>query len=196
MPDEFPDPQKIWQDQPKEAIRMSLDEIRRKAQALQNKVRLTALAGVVIGLGLSIFFAVAVARARGVMPRLGLGVLIVWGLYGAYQAYRMWPGSLAPDATFGTSLEFYRRELERRRDQVRDAWRMPYLWLLFAGIAFLVAPALIGTRSNPRLLVNAIPFFVLLFAWLIAFINIRKRDLRNLGREIDELKALQRESRS
>ncbi len=196
MPDEFPDPQKIWQDQPKEAIRMSLDEIRRKVQTLQNKSRLTSLAGVVIGLGLSICFAVAVVRAHGLMPRVGLGVLILWGLYGAYQAYRMWPGSLAPDATFGTSLEFYRRELERRRDQVRDAWRMPYLWLLFAGIAFLVAPALIGTHSNPRLLVNAIPFFVLLFAWLIAFINIRKRDLRNLGREIDELKALQRESRS
>jgi hypothetical protein len=175
---------------------MSLDEIRRKSQALQNKGRLTSLAGTVIGLGLSIFFAVGVARAHGLMPRIGLGVLTLWGLYGAYQAYRMWPRSLAPDATLSASLEFYRRELERRRHQVRDAWRMPYLWLLFAGIAFLVAPALIGTRSNPRLLVNAIPFFVLLFAWLIAFINIRRRDLRNLGREIDELKALQQERRS
>jgi hypothetical protein len=31
MPDEFPDPQKIWQEQPTEAIEMSLEEIRRKA---------------------------------------------------------------------------------------------------------------------------------------------------------------------
>jgi hypothetical protein len=196
MPDEFPDPQKIWQDQPKEQIQMSLDEIRRKAHALQNKGRLASLAGVVISLGLAVFFEIGVARAHGLMPRMGLGVLTLWGLYGAYQAYRLWPGSLAADATLSTSLVSYRRELERRRDQVRNAWRMPFLWLLFAGIAFLIAPALIGMHRNPRLLVNAIPFFVLLFAWLIAFINIRKRDLRNLAREIDELKALQHESRS
>jgi hypothetical protein len=196
MPDEFPDPQKIWQEQPMEATKMSLEEIRRKARKLHAKGRLKALTAIVIGIALCGVFAGASAKAQYLVLRIGWGVLSLWGLYGAYQAYKwIWPGSLAQDATLATSLDFYRRELERRRDYGRHIWRRSGLWLCFVGLAFVVLPALIAALKSPRLLVNAVTFFVLLATWFVAFFFIRKRDQRNLQREIDELTALETEPR-
>jgi hypothetical protein len=110
MPDEFPDPKKIWQEQPTEAAKMSLEEIGSKAQKFHAKGRLKALTAIVIGLALSAVFAGVSAKAQYAVLRIGWGVLSLWGLYGAYQAYKwIWPGSLAEDATLGASLDFYRR---------------------------------------------------------------------------------------
>ena len=191
MPDEFQDPKKLWQDQPMEAIQMSLQLLRRRAQELQTKSRLAALAWMAIALVLAIVFAAGLVRTQNLLSRIGLGVLSLWALYGVYQVYRrMWPASIAADAAWSTSLDFYRKELERRRDYVRDIWRLSVLWLFFIGLALLILPMLIATRSNPRLLLNAIPFFVLLLVWFVTFFFIRKRDQRNLQAEIDELKAL------
>jgi lipopolysaccharide export LptBFGC system permease protein LptF len=194
MPDEFKDPKKLWQDQPMEAIQMSLQSLRRRAQELQTKSRLAALALMAIGLVLAIVFAVSLGRSQNQLSRIGFGVLSLWALYGVYQVYRrMWPGSIAADAAWSNSLDFYRGELERRRDYVRDIWRLSVLWLFFIGLALLILPMLIAMRANPRLLLNAVPFLVLLVVWFVAFFFIRKRDQRNLQAEIDELKALAKE---
>jgi FtsH-binding integral membrane protein len=195
MQDEFSanDPKKIWQDQPTEAIKMSLDEIRRKAHKLQTKSRMAALLTIVIGFVLCVWFARACAGTQDVVPRIGLGMLSLWGLYAAYQAYKwIWPGTLAADAAFGTSLDFYRSELERRRDYIRHVWRRAGLTFCFAGVALFIIPALIGVLRTPRLLVNLVPFFVLLAIWLVVFFSMRKRQNRKLQQEIDELKALER----
>jgi hypothetical protein len=61
--------------------------------------------------------------------------------------------------------------------------------LFFVGLGLFIAPALMGPVKNLRLLVNAVPFFVLLFIWFVAFFYIRNRDQRRLQREIDELNA-------
>jgi uncharacterized membrane protein YfcA len=193
MPDEFPheDPKQIWQNQPTEAMQMSLEEIRRKAHQFHNKARLKALTAIVIGIALCGVFAGTSAKAQYMLLRIGWGVLSLWGIYGAYQAYKwIWPSGLAEDATLGTSLDFYRRELERRRDYGRHIWRRSGLWLCFVGLAFVVLPALIAALKAPGLLLNAIPFFVLLAGWFVVFFTIRKRERTNLQREIDALNAL------
>jgi hypothetical protein len=193
MPDEFPpeDPKQIWQNQPTEAMQMSLEEIRRKAHQFHNKARLKALTAIVIGIALCGVFAATAAKPQYLVLRIGWGILSIWALYGAYQAYKwIWPSSLAPEATVGTSLDFYRRELERRRDYVRHIWRRSGLWGCFTGLALVVAPALMGALRAPRLLVNAVPLFVLLTTWFVVFSSIRKRERTNLQREIDALNAL------
>jgi hypothetical protein len=195
MPDEFPmnDPRKIWQNQPTEAIKMSLDEIRRKAQKLQMKARLAALAWFVMGLLLCVFFARSSVKADAVVTRIGFGMLSLWGAYGAYQGYKwIWPGTLAADATLSTSLNFYRKELERRHDYVQHIWRRAGLTFCFAGLAVVIVPPLISVLRTPRLLVNAVPFFVLLAIWLAVFFPMRKRQQRRLQQEIDELNALEK----
>jgi hypothetical protein len=199
MPDEFPpnDPKQIWQNQPTEAMQMSLEEIRRKAHQFHAKGRWKALTAIVGGLVLCGVFAGTSAKAQYTVLRIGWAVLSLWGLYGAYQAYKwIWPSNLAEDATVVTSLDFYRRELERRRDYVLHIWRRSGLWLCFVGLALVILPALIAALKTPRLLLNAVPFFVLLTVWFVSFFSIRKRDRRNLQREIDELNALPPNSRS
>jgi hypothetical protein len=194
MPDESPmnDPQKIWQNQPTEAIKMSLDEIRRRAHKLQTKARLAAVSQIVMGLVLCVLFARSSARADAVVTRIGWGMLSLWAAYVAYPAYKwIWAGSLAADATLSTSLDFYRRELERSHDYVQHIWRRLGLTFCFAGLAVVIVPPLI-LLGTPRLLLKAVPFFVLLATWLAIFFPLRRRQQRRLQQEIDELKALER----
>lgn len=198
MPNELPgnDPKRIWQDQPTERIKMSLDEIRRRAHRLYAKARMAAIAWIGIGMFLSAAFGRSSAQAREMLPRIGWGVLSLWGLYGAWQAYQwIWPGRLAGDATLATSLDFYRKELERQRDYGRQIWRRSGVAVAFLGLALVVAPGMIQVVETPRLLPNAAPFLVLLAVWLVSFLVLRARKQQDLQREIDELKAMERENR-
>jgi uncharacterized integral membrane protein len=188
MPDEFSDPKKVWQDQPTEAITMSVDEIRRKAHKLQRRAQAAAVLWIVIGLTLCVAFAHSFVKDQGLLLRIGWGILSLWSLYGAYQAYRwIWPGNLVEEGTSRTSVESYRSELERQRDYGRHIWRRAGLTFCFLGLAFVVLAALIQALATPQLLVNAVPFFVLLLIWFIAFFFQRKRGQQRLQKEIDEL---------
>jgi len=152
MPSEFPvnNPRSIWQNQPTEPFKMSADEMRRKAQQLQRKARLVALTWITTGILLCVGFARTFARAQDVVPRIGWGLLSLWGIYGAYQAYKwIWPRKLAPDATVSTSLAFYRSELERQRDYGRHLWRRSGLTFCFLGLAMVVVPALMRSLETP-----------------------------------------------
>ncbi len=185
------DPQKIWQDQPTEPIKMSLDEIRRRMQKFQTKGRLTVALSFVIGLFLCVAFALTFAKMHELVSRIGLGVLSLWVLYFIYATYKwIWPAKLADEAALSTSLEFYRRELEKKRDYNRHVWRRSGLPFCFVGMALLIMPGLIQALETPRLLLNTVPFFTLLVIWFVAFYFIRKRRLQKLQGEIDELKAL------
>jgi hypothetical protein len=199
MPSEFPmnDPQNIWKNQPTEAFKMSADQLRYKAQQSQTKARLAALLQIAIGIVLSVFFAWICARATNGLPRMGVGVLSLWGLYAAWQAYRcIWPGRLDPDATVSTSLEFYRSELEKRRDYVLHVWRRAGLTFCFLGLALIVVPVLIKSFTAPRLLLNVAPVLVLAALWVAIFIPMRKRNQRKLQLEIDGLTLFEKENQS
>jgi uncharacterized membrane protein YfcA len=91
-----------------------------------------------------------------------------------------------------TSLDFYRSELERKRDYERHIWRRSGVPFCFAGLALAIIPELIPALQTPRLLLNAAPFFVLLAIWFVLFFFIRKRNRVKLQREIDELDALEK----
>lgn len=199
MPSEFPrnDPRNIWQDQPTEAFQMSANELRRKAQQRERKARFEALFSIVVGLILFVFFALACARTRGVIPRTGFGLISLWCLYFAYQGYKwIWPRPQAPEGTLNVTLESYRIELEKRRDYGRHIWRRAGLTFCFLGLGILIVPELIKSLHNPRLLLNMAPVLVLLAIWSAIFFPMRKRNQRKLQREIDELRAFETESRS
>ena len=199
MSSEFPmnDPRNVWQNQPTEPFKMSAEEIRRKAQQRQTKARLIVILSIVMGLFLSVCFAWNLARVHEVVPRMGWGLLSLWAVYFAYQAYKwIWPGRLEPDATVSTSLEFCRSELERRRDYGLHIWRRAGLTFCFLGLAMVVLPRLIKSLAAPRLLLNAVPFFVLLIIWVAGFIYSKKRNRQRLEQDIDELRVLERENRS
>src|ERR1022692_4168891 len=195
MPSEFPmnDPRNIWKNQTTEAFKMSADELHRKSQQRQRKARFVALYSIISGLILFVFFAWTFARVHNeVVPRIGVGVMSLWGIYYAYQAYKwFWQERLAPDAALNTTVQSYRSELEKRRDYGRHIWRRLGLPFLFLGLAMIIVPALIGVAGHPR---DTLPFFVLLAIWLAVMLGLRKRNRGKLQQEIDELRVVEREN--
>lgn len=103
-----------------------------------------------IGLTLCIFFALIFATAHELVLRMGFGLLSLWCLYFAYQAYKWtWPGRLEPDAALSTTLESYRSELEKRRDCARHIWRKAGLTFCFLGLALIIVPEQIKSLGAP-----------------------------------------------
>lgn len=199
MPDNLPpnDPRNIWQSQPTEPFHMPAEIIRKRAQRLITKAKWETLLWVTVGLVVSVAFGRNFARVSEVVPRLGWALLSLWGAYSAYQACRwIWPRCLAPDATVATTLSFYRSELERRRDHSLHDWRRAGLPVAFFGMAMIAVPGLVKAFDSPRLLLNVLPFFLLLAMWAITFLSTRKRRRQMLQEEIDEANALEGDGRS
>ena len=196
MPSEFPmtDPRNAWKNQNTEAFKMSADKLRRKAQQRERKSRFEAAYSIIIGFILFVFFAWAFAETHELVPRLGYGVLSLWGIYFAYRACkRIWQGRLAPDATLNTTLQSYRSELEKRRDYAQHIW-FRALAIPFLGTALVMVPGLITSLGAPRLLLNFVPLFVLLAIWCAIFFPTRRRIFRKLQQEIEELRMFETES--
>jgi hypothetical protein len=59
-----------------------------------------------------------------------------------------------------------------------------------------VIPELIQARHSLRLLINALPFFLLLAIWVIAFRYQRDQGRQELKRDIEELRAFERQRSS
>ena len=199
MPNELPmnDPRNIWQNQPKEPFKMSADQLRGKVQQRQKKARFEAIFSIVLGFFLFLFFARACAKTPEGIERVGLGVLSLWCLYFAYQAYKwIWPKPQTSDGALNTTLQSYRSELEKRRDYNRHVWRRAGLTFCFLGMAMIVGPLLIRALDDPRLLLSVAPLFVLLAIWLAVFFPIRKRKMQKLQQEIEELRVFEAEGRS
>lgn len=199
MPSDFPvkDPQEIWQNQPTEASKMSVTDLRRKALERHSKDRFTALFTIIAGIVFCVFFAWSFARTHEMLARMGLALLSLCMIYAAYHVYKWtWPGNLPEEAPINTCLEFYRRELERQRDYSHRWWKsgLPVLTLLG------VVMAAVGTGARnapPRPLRNALPFFLTLAIWAVAFFVMKKKLGReSLQKEIEELRAFETENRS
>jgi len=171
---------------------MSATDLRRKALELQFAAVFTIIMGIIF----CVFFAWSFARAHSELARMGLALLSLCMIYAAYHAYKWtWPRNLPEEAPINTCLEFYRRELERQRDYSHRWWRsgLPILRLL----GVVMAAVGTGTRNAPpHPLLNALPFFLALAIWVVAFLLLRKKQGReNLQREIEELRAFERENR-
>jgi len=176
---------------------MSADKLRDKANRLYTKARFMTLLGMCAGLVVGALFAFTVIRVHGLVPRLGWGLISLWAIYLAYQTYRWnWPAALPEGAPVSASLEFYRSKLEKRRDHLRNLWLRTRLPFCFLGLAMVIGPGLIAALQRPHILVNAVPFFVLLIGWFVAFFTMKKRQQRTLQQEHDELRAFEKANRA
>ncbi|MGC2448617.1 MAG: hypothetical protein WA477_13310 [Candidatus Sulfotelmatobacter sp.] len=197
MPNKAPvDPQNIWQQQATEVFTMSADQLRHKVLQDQNIARVKAAYSTILGVILFVLFARAFAIGHDVVPRIGWGVLSLWCIYYAYQSSKgIGRGQITADATLRTTVESYRSRLEKRRDYIRHIWRKAGLPFCFLGMAIVLAPALINSFEDPKLLLKAAPVLVLFVVWLAVFLPSRKRQQRKLQQEIDQLLAFERENR-
>jgi len=181
----------IWQNQPTEPSKMTLVMIRHKTQQLQAGTRRALLNEIAASVFLVGFYGVGIWWVHGAALRAAFVLAIVWTLSGQFFVDR---GRLSEssqlDVSLNTSLQSYRREVERRR----------YLSGRFLLWSFGPAVLAIGALSiylltliwnhgawSQGYLLSTMPFFALLGLWFVGVFVLRMRHRRELQREIDQL---------
>jgi hypothetical protein len=183
-----PDPGLIWRDQAEEKVPVNLEQIvNRRTQELSARTRSETL--ISVGSALLLAGVVAWRLEIGHEGRLefGLAAAIAWVVISLYSFRRrvFWRETSLRDAVAATCLEYYRKELERRRDHLRNVW----LWhgpLVLASIILIgVLTGRVNIAFQP--LRNALPLLVLLAAWVGFGLWRRRLQAKSVQREIDEL---------
>jgi hypothetical protein len=183
-----PDPGLIWRDQAEEKVPVNLEQIvNRRTQELSARTRSEVLISVGSALLLAGVVAWRLEIGREGRLKFGLAAAIAWVVISSYSFRRrvFWRETSPRDAVAATCLEYYRKELERRRDHLRNVW----LWhgpLLLASIILIgVLTGRVNIAYQP--LRNVLPLLVLLAAWVLFGVWRRRLQARSLQREIDEL---------
>jgi hypothetical protein len=187
------DPLKIWQNQPREVPKMTLEEVHReKAKALHKKTRWEVVVSPAAVIAVCIF---AFVISRGTIPRIACGVAILWTVIVHLPTiWRTWSRPPAGDAGLLSGVDFYRRELEHRLAYFREPWRTwgKVVVPVFIVAAALVYPAIVGVIHRPALAINMIPFFALMALWFVLLFRITRQQTRQIQLELAELDALER----
>lgn len=178
------DPRLMWQSQSREQPVMSSEEIRIRAEVVQEKVRRNLIAAFAVGFVVLALCGIFVVTSRSTPVRLlvaGLMLLTVEAIYKAYS--RLWRRHrLSPDTAFQGCLNFYRQELESQYQALQLTW----LFLMPAvAFAYLMWNGLFrGSASFVRTLLP-----VLLLLILIE----RRREGRRINRKLRALDAFEKE---
>ena len=181
-------PGALWRDQPEEELTVNLEQIvNRRTEELSSSTR----SEILMSIGAALLFVGVVAwrlaPAHGRLQEVGFAAVIAWAVISLYWfRRRIWRRNPAPrDAIAATGLEYYRKELEQRRDHLRNGW----IWHgpLFLACMILVAILLGKTFPAFRRLRDVLPLVVLLVVWTGFGLTRRYRLARELQREIDEI---------
>lgn len=180
-----------WRDQPEEKRPVELEQFaNRRSGELYSSTRSEILSSI----GAALFFVALIAwRFASVhdrLPRFGWVALIAvigWTLISLYWFRdRIWRPSAPPrDALAATGLEYYRNELERRFDHLRNEW----LWHGPLFLACMLFVAIVIGKAFPGFdrLRNALPLFALLAVWTGLSITRRRRQANELRQELAQV---------
>jgi hypothetical protein len=176
----------IWREQPEEELAVNLEQIvNRRTEELSSSTR----SEIVMSVGAALLFVgIMIWRFAPGYDRFqeaGFAATIAWVVVSLYLLRRLIWGQRPPrpDAAAATCLEYYRKELERRRDHLKNPW----LWhgpLFLAGM-ILIAILIRGKAFQP--LRNVAPLIGLLALWTGFGVWRRYRQAKELQREIDEI---------
>jgi hypothetical protein len=192
MPDESKanEPGAVWRSQPEEKIAVNpqvfLNHRTRELYARTRAEIITSITAALLFVGI---IAWRFWPASDRLQQAGFLIVIAWVLATLYRFRdRIWrrePPS--PDAIAAPGLEFYRRELERRRDHLRNEW----LWHGPLVLACLICVVTFVGRAFPGVerVRGVLPLVVLLAAWTAIGLHRRRRLARELQREIDEIQS-------
>lgn len=180
------DPGAIWRNQPEEKTTVRLEQIvNRRTQELDSSTRSEILSSMAAALLFTAVMAWRFAPRYDPLQALGFAGILAWLAISAYRfRSRIWRRQPPPpDAAAATCLEYYRKELEQRRDHLKNAW-------IWHGPLLLACLVLGGTLMGkgfpgPARLPGILPLLVLLVLWTAYGLNRRHRQVKELQREID-----------
>ncbi|MBC7927706.1 MAG: hypothetical protein H7039_18835 [Bryobacteraceae bacterium] len=164
--------------------------VARRTDELETRTRSEILTSIV---GAALLVAVLTSKFAPIENRLlqaGVALVVAWILLTLYRfrdrLLRRAP--TASDSLAASGIAHYRKELEQRRDHLRNAW----VWL---GPAFLACFLLLLTLAGKSFSSvghpgRILPFGILLVAWVVIGVLQRQRQARLIQKEIDEINGL------
>ena len=183
MRHEQTDMEKVWQEQPLETPRLSVEDIRTRAQRFDTKVRWWRNVGTAVVIVAVIAEVAQVWFGRDVVERAGDLLTIAAFFYIAYQ-YRTYSRS-QPERLGLSCVDFYRAQLFYERNLAGQSSR--YLLPFVPGVTLSLLHGIVGegltTVHRTGVVVVGIALF-LGVAWANA------RTTRKLQREIDAIDAV------
>jgi hypothetical protein len=183
--------QQVWQSQPIDAPRISLEYIRYRKSSLERGTRFrAALNYAICVVACGIYFRAAWTQFTG-LPLLQ--ATVTWfGLFTLYCMYRLNRHVAAQmsteDAGVLDTLRFHRRQLERQRDFRRGSWRWQF-WGILPGLVLQVTAMYV--YSMPRH--NFVIFGVVMALAFGTQYYVGEIRARRSQREIDALDSLARD---
>lgn len=194
------DPKSIWQNQPAEASKVTMEFIRQRARDLHARTRWDLFNSAISHAIAFIFCIVGAVLSHNAGQRIAYAVGVVYTLAAVFVIHRgMWTAPMPGDAGFATGIEFCRKEIERRQAIFSRGLSWIAGPMIYAVAAYLVPAIAASIKANPnaspKVLINAVPFFALLTLWAVAVFFIRIRQRQALQREMDDLDAIEKENR-
>jgi len=178
------DIERVWQQQPRDTARISVEDIRAKAERFDANVRWWRNVGTAVVILAVIAEVVQVWVGRDVIERTGDLLTIAAFASIAYE-YRKYSQS-APDRLGRTScVEFYRAQLVHERSLAGQSSR--YLLPFVPGVTLSLLHGVIGDGLTTVHRIGVVVVGVALFAG-VALVNARTT--QKLTREIDAINAL------
>jgi len=182
--------QTIWQNQPVEVTKMSAEMLRKRAGKFEHMIwwrNLREYAGALIAVSSFSYF---LSKAHEVLFRAAFALLIAGMVWLVVQLHRK-GSSRSMGAAIGslTCLQFFRVEMVRQRDFVKNVWPW-YLAPLVPGfVVYTVAFAL--TFPRPVGWAGIALLDTVIAAVFYGIWRLNMHAARSLQRKIDELSALE-----
>jgi len=178
----------IWQNQPSGGIRMSVDEIHRRAGKFQKKIYWRNAREYIAALVVVVFIGFDFWRTSDALTRVAFAMIIAGVVYAMWHLHRRGSSrSLPADLGLASGIEFYRRELERQQDLLQSVgfW---YLGPLIPGPVVLMVARACTHPGHLRPIGLSLALFALVFVFIW---RLNQRAARRLQSRIDELNGLE-----
>lgn len=185
---------KIWQNQPREELAMTLELIHEKAKMLRARTQrelIGNLATIPLAIAISGF---GFLHTHDPAFRTVFVASIVWAALGQYPVHRgMWSATLPERSALMTGFEFYRLEIDRRRNLLGRLlqWNLGPI-VLCMGTLIVLLTGMAQSVGKPS---AVLPFTTLGVIWLVAVFVLRSRNQRELRHEWDRLNEIERMSK-
>jgi positive regulator of sigma E activity len=179
--------QELWQQQPVEGIRMSVDEIRKRASKFENRLFWRNAREYISGGIAIVLFGYFLTQAHDALSRLAFGLLIAGMAYVLIYLYRKGGSTSAAAAQTGKQCaDFFVLELERQRELTSSLWW--YLGPLVPGMVMLTVASFLHPRApQSRWVMAATDVAFVALSYVI--IRLNSRAARCLKKQIDELRS-------
>lgn len=184
------DPQKLWQNQPREETPMTLEMIHLRAQELHARNRRELIGSIV-----SIPVVIATSwfgflHTQNPIYQSAFAGSVFWAILGQYLLHQgMWSAPRPERSGLMPGLEYYRREIDRRRNVLGRVlqWSFGPIILCIVTLILLLTGMARGAGKPGA----ALPFATLFVIWMVGFFVLRSRTQRELKQEIDELNRIE-----